>query len=516
MNKGKTSNCSGITLITLVVTIIVLLLLAGISVQMISGNNGILNRTVDSREATRVATVKELIDLWRLNKEADNDKGTNTTQSQNDLLNDLENQGLLTSDERTRLEAGETITIGSKQISLGELDEFEEVISGVESDASAPIRIKLSISGTKVANPPIPAGFSHSTGTVSDGYVITDGTNEFVWVPVDKNQKIKLEVTANENISSIRLYHPDGNSTSFTANGTSYENSDITPTTNGIYGVTVTTENNSGVKILQVFSLYEKVCSFISTYVLTQYGANNINEVESAFESYGPTYVDYAVQQAFQSFGNNSIYEDTEDYKTSVENNGGFYIARYEAGVGTTKRTTVNQSASVDDIVTENGVPVCKAGKDVYRFVTRDQAKGLAEKMYTGKSYLITGAGWDRTLGWLVESNNKTMEQVFEDSKDWGNYSNSSFTATGTGSLAKSGAFGNNTKSNNIFDLAGNVCEWTSEVYRSGGQNLTYLNRGGNHFNQGVTGSSISRFLHDPEYFYDTGSRIGFRVALFL
>ena len=512
MDKGKTSNCSGITLIALVVTIIVLLLLAGISIQMITGNNGILNRAGESKEETRGGTVKEYIDLWKTNKEADKHAGNKTAQTQNELLNDLENQELLINDERTRLEAGETITIGSKQISLGELDEFEEVISGVESDASAPIRIKLSISGTKVANPPIPAGFSHSTGTVSDGYVITDGTNEFVWVPVDKNQKIKLEVTANENISSIRLYHPDGSFTSYTANGTSYENSDITPTTNGIYGVTVTTENNSGVKILQVFSLYEKVCSRISNNVLNFLGVSNINQIESAFESYGPANVDYAVQQAFQSLGSNSTCEDTEDYTTSVENNGGFYIARYEAGVGTTKRTTVNQSASVDDIVTENGIPVSKAGNDVYTFVTRDQAKGLAEKMYTGKSYLITGAGWDRTLGWLVESNNKTMEQIFEDSKDWGNYSNSSFTATGTGSLAKTGAFGNNTKSNNIFDLAGNVDECTSEMTYSG-QDMICWYRGGRYSVVGSEWPSSKRWGLDYSFFSPS---LGFRVALFL
>ena len=367
INNKKMSK--GITLIALVVTIIVLLILAGISVQMLTGDNGILNRAVESKEETRGGTVKEYLDLWKFNKKTDKYAGNKTSQSQNELLNDLENQGLLINDERTRLEAGETITIGSKQISLGELDEIKEVISGVESDENEDIRIKLSISGTKVVNPPIPTGFSHSTGTISDGYVITDGTNEFVWVPVDKNQKIKLEVTANEDINSIKFYHPDGSSTSYTANGTSYVNSDITPTTNGVYGVTVTTENNSGVKILQVFSLYERVCSFISNNVLSYFGASNINEVEEVFKT--SENIDQLVQSAFQYFGNNSIFEDKEDYKMSVEDNGGFYIARYEAGVGTTKRTTLNSSASADDIVAENGVPLSQSGKDVYTYVYR-------------------------------------------------------------------------------------------------------------------------------------------------
>ncbi len=508
----KNERNEGITLIALVVTIIVLLILAGISISMLSGDNGILTRAVDSKEETRGATVKEYVYLWKINKVTDNYTESEETQSQNELLDDLENQKLLINDERTRLEAGETIIIGSKQISLGGATSFEEVIASVESDENSDIRIKLSISGTKVANPPVPNGFNHSVGNISDGYVITDGTNEFVWIPVDKNQKIKLEVSANENISSIKLYHPDGNPTSYTANGTSYENSEITPTTNGVYGVTVITESgNAAVKIMHVFSLYEKTISYLADSTLSSLGVSNINQAEEAFKTYG-TNVDLAVQQAFQSFGGDiSLWIDTEDYKTSVENNGGFYIARYEAGVSITKRTSENNNTSVDDIVTTNGVPISQANKDVYTNVTSSQAKGLAEKMYTGKSHLITGAGWDRVIGWLVETNNKIIQQVFADSKDWGNYSDSSFTATGTGSLAKTGSFGNNTKSNNIFDLAGNVDEWTSESY-TGDSEASCVTRGG-WYNL----HSYSAYIRACTP-YDTNfaARTGFRVALFL
>ena len=45
MKKLKKNQMSGITLIALVVTIIVLLILAGISIQMLSGDNGILNNS---------------------------------------------------------------------------------------------------------------------------------------------------------------------------------------------------------------------------------------------------------------------------------------------------------------------------------------------------------------------------------------------------------------------------------------------------------------------------------------
>lgn len=53
MFKHRTNKEYGITIISLVVTIIVLLILAGISVMMISGNNGILNRSEETKKLTK-------------------------------------------------------------------------------------------------------------------------------------------------------------------------------------------------------------------------------------------------------------------------------------------------------------------------------------------------------------------------------------------------------------------------------------------------------------------------------
>ena len=50
---------TGITLIALVVTIIVLLILAGVSISMLTGQNGILNRVADAKEKTEVAQKDE-------------------------------------------------------------------------------------------------------------------------------------------------------------------------------------------------------------------------------------------------------------------------------------------------------------------------------------------------------------------------------------------------------------------------------------------------------------------------
>lgn len=56
-------NNKGITLIALVVTIIVLLILAGVSIAMLTGQNGILNRASDAGESTAVANAKEKVTL---------------------------------------------------------------------------------------------------------------------------------------------------------------------------------------------------------------------------------------------------------------------------------------------------------------------------------------------------------------------------------------------------------------------------------------------------------------------
>ena len=56
-------NQKGITLIALVITIIVLLILAGVSIAMLTGENGILTRAGDAQEATTEAEAEEALKL---------------------------------------------------------------------------------------------------------------------------------------------------------------------------------------------------------------------------------------------------------------------------------------------------------------------------------------------------------------------------------------------------------------------------------------------------------------------
>lgn len=61
--KKMLKNKKGITLISLVVTIIILLILAGISIGMLSGDNSIINRAGNAKDQTDIAEEKEIIDI---------------------------------------------------------------------------------------------------------------------------------------------------------------------------------------------------------------------------------------------------------------------------------------------------------------------------------------------------------------------------------------------------------------------------------------------------------------------
>ena len=61
--KSKEKFNQGITLIALVVTIVVLLILAGVSIQMLAGEDGIIKQAVDAKDKTTIGNEKDLVDL---------------------------------------------------------------------------------------------------------------------------------------------------------------------------------------------------------------------------------------------------------------------------------------------------------------------------------------------------------------------------------------------------------------------------------------------------------------------
>lgn len=107
---------NGITLIALVITIIVLLILAGISIAMLTGDNGILTQASKAAIETRGASVEEARDLWEANKAIDDSTSNSTAQTLDELLADLEEQNLLTSEEVATVKETGQVTIGSRTI----------------------------------------------------------------------------------------------------------------------------------------------------------------------------------------------------------------------------------------------------------------------------------------------------------------------------------------------------------------------------------------------------------------
>ena len=60
-DRIKTKGNKGITLIALVITIIVLLILAGVTIAALSGDNGILKRAAEAKQETEKNQVIEMV-----------------------------------------------------------------------------------------------------------------------------------------------------------------------------------------------------------------------------------------------------------------------------------------------------------------------------------------------------------------------------------------------------------------------------------------------------------------------
>ncbi len=459
-NKNKKNN--GITLIALVITIIVLLILAGVTIATLTGENGILTRASQASEQTEIEEEKEAIGLAYTGVLADNN-GSGVSDSE--LQNELQKNGY----SATVTDNGDgTLTVTFESGREYTIDENGNISEPTISNIIATMKIV----GEKVETPPLPSSdFTHTEGTVDTGYVIQDSNgNEFVWVPVDKNQKIQINVTSKSgNIESISLTDPYGDEITLpdTDNlGTSYSNTEIEPTNNGkyingTYKLSVTVGEETKEVELNVKSLYAKrmwELELFTDEVAQKLGYENAEDYynNSMYASSGMTLEQ--VKSMLLTMYKNS-YQDTEDYTKQVNENGGFYIGRYEAsyenGSVVSKESTVANTGST----LENG--------KLWNWISQTDALSYANSMYTSSEFtssLLTGAAWDRTLSWLEETGAVSLEEIIVDSKSWGNYRDDTF--SGTTSLINTGSMPQ-TRVNNIYDLAGNLFEWTTEAFNT-------------------------------------------------
>ena len=114
MVKNK-RNEKGITLIALVVTIVVLLILAGVSISMLSGENGIIRQAQEAKNTTRAEAIKERIRLWKSEQKINEYTGNTTTET---LVDQLYEEGLITESERDELIQTGFIQIGKEKVDL--------------------------------------------------------------------------------------------------------------------------------------------------------------------------------------------------------------------------------------------------------------------------------------------------------------------------------------------------------------------------------------------------------------
>ena len=432
-------------------------------------------------------------------------------------------------------------------------EKYASIEDYINNNPMSSIKIKMEVThedtavtadGTKIKSiehgAPIPVGYSYVTGEKNTGVVIQDDTtsDQFVWVPVLQNQKIKIEITAEEAITEIELLDPTGTQITTPAQSGKTYTASVEPTRNGKYKLTVKTESDATEKLMYVSTLYAQD-TFTTKEVfrnLVQQMMQQQNKTEAEILANLPgvgenptidtAYPIYANMMASQYTDNADTPEATVTlYKNSVNKYGGFYIARYEAG-SANPRTS---SSGTGDAV------LSQANKYPYNYINQTDSITKAATMNNEKTNviagLINGAAWDRTLNWILETNsNMSLADINEDSTGWGNYGNSKFNFTGkystdfgknfTDTTASTEKPENNsyllgtgvteyTKKNNIYDFAGNCWEWTTESYSSGNPVL----RGGDYNDDGSEIPAYLRLNNSPDL---SISRFSFRSSLYV
>ena len=429
-------NKKGITLVALVVTIVVLLILAGVSINLVLGNNGIIAKAKEAETKSAEASENDL-------------KGMNSL-----------------------------------------IDQMESVSNGNDNGGKA----------ESETVPYLPSSdFHYDTSTsVDTGLVIQDASgNEYVWVVVPR---------------TTAVYKTTG------LGKTTFTDADYT-------------------------SIENDLKDYTSTYVTT-YG-------------YSDTYV--ADDKNVGWFADATVYNNLKNSMLkSVYENGGFYVGRYEAGIDTTTGTnrTSNTDKNSDGKYTmPSTTPVTKADAYPYTYVTRTQAQNLASNVNSGDktSSLMFGVQWDLVLAFMSKDKSKITDATIltSNSTTIGNYHNSTFDLN-RGKYAQYGQLGNpwknfdsalgsivvsnettgkmkkteqssdsnsilittggteQSKVMNIYDIAGNVWEWTLEKTSITINPCAY--RGGSYSYAGSNGPAAYRNYTSTDGSYDS---LGFRVSLF-
>ncbi len=161
----------------------------------------------------------------------------------------------------------------------------------------------------------------------------------------------------------------------------------------------------------------------------------------------GTNIIESYYQELSTSTYGNTVAKDIEGFIESAEENGGYYLGRYEA------RTATSRTSSGDDLtqITE------KPDEYVYNYVTQPQAASLSQGMYSDSNFesdLVNSYAWDTAIVFIQECSGDS---------DYSRQSslNISRASKGTNNLDIQDVVCN------IYDMASNCYEWTTETYSS-------------------------------------------------
>ena len=193
LNLKLKNNRKGITLIALVITIIVLLILAGVTIATLTGDNGILTRASEASEETKQSNAEEQVKLAVLGS-----IGTDGNIDNNELKTNLEKIENITGVPETITDAHYplTVNIDGYNITINKDGNTTDPIT-IEQAKNENMLDKSENSIMRVEDGivTIPGGFKvseDSAENVEGGIVIEDGNkNQFVWIPVTESGYVR-------------------------------------------------------------------------------------------------------------------------------------------------------------------------------------------------------------------------------------------------------------------------------------------------------------------------------------
>ena len=469
----------GITLIALVITIIVLLILAGVSIAMLTGENGILNKATTAKQKTEQGTAEERVKLEVGGSFGEDGK------LDIDLLNENLRKNIdgLTYNGKAITEKGvaEENRIDSLPATV-ELDGYEIIIN---ENGSASTIIRMAEYQTDDTKPYLPGNdFSLVEGTdLTTGLVVTDGTNYWTWVEVPKTAVFK----------------------------------------------TATSETDYD-KIEDDLEAYTK------TLIPTRNNGSGGEYTDQWYDGEGKT--ESETTNPNDTSGCGLTAQEYKNLKetmlSSVYKNGGFWIGQYEAGADSYPATDENDTRT--PIIAQGKYPYN------YITCANAQIKSSDLNSGNYTSSLMFGIQWDLVLKHLQVRGGMTADDLTKNSSNWGNYNNSTFaiengqytTTPKTANSFKdytedtSGKVKNSTKLQNqsvllttganrtqnckmnIYDIVGNQWEWTLE--KSTNASFPCTHRGGYYSSYGYNFTASYRDSYSTTTIYNYYS---FRPALY-